>query len=233
MIAPRDDPSLGLAGEGCWRRIGVWSRERPSCVRLPGYGHCLRCPELQAGGRAFFERPHPAGYLAELADRRAAREKPATCETHHALEVMIEGVALGLDLRSLRCVAPLKPVHRVPHRGRGLGRGVVTARGALMPCASLARALGLPADAPVPPHQPIGKDGRLVVLVAGAVGVAVAVSKVLGIRRFAAQALAPAPATFAESDRALLLGALETERGVLLVLDGPALARRLEEGLSR
>jgi len=104
----------------CWNRIGV-NGDR-SCPELPKVTHCRNCPVFATGGNLLFDRPPPAGYADEWADRIARPDAPPAGRTVEA--------------------APVPVVRRVPHQRDRVLAGLVNIRGELLPAVSLRDLLG-------------------------------------------------------------------------------------------
>jgi chemotaxis-related protein WspD len=205
--------------EECWRKIGV-AGDR-SCPELETFIHCRNCPVLAAAARTFFDRPPPPGYLDAW---QAVLEEPETVAESDAMSVLVfrlgtEWLALPTDV--LVEVTPLRPLHRVPHRGGTILEGIVNIRGQLQLCASLHGLLGL---------GPAGRDGEdhgqatarlLVVERAGPTGMerwTLPVDDVAGVHRIVRSALRDVPSTVSHAGtrHALALFALD-DRSVSLL----------------
>ena len=150
-----------LAGDGCWYRIGV-SGDR-SCPELSSFVHCRNCPVFAAAARAFFDRPAPAGYLAEWACWLADTDGLGPCGdvegdgdaedgdtlTHReGVSVLIFRLGaewLAFRTRAVAEVTMPRPVHRVPHRSNRVFAGLVNLQGRAELCISLHGLLGVDA----------------------------------------------------------------------------------------
>lgn len=121
--------------DDCWNRIGV--RGDKSCPLLVEHIHCRNCAVY-------------ASAATRLLDRYALSQ-----DSHERAPVQEQGVGrsmllfrlgeewLALATRCLVEVAPLQPVHSLPHQRSRVLQGVANVRGALVPCLSLADLLDL------------------------------------------------------------------------------------------
>ena len=188
--------------DDCWNRIGV--RGDKSCPRLPEHMHCRNCPVYAAAAVRLLDR------YALQRDEADTLQAPAAMEATRSLLVFRLGEEwLALASRILVEVAPLAPVHALPHpRGRAL-LGVANVRGALLVCLSLIELLGLDGSGG-PAAAAAGRRvaPRMLVLAAAGGNLLAPVDEVDGIHPFDLGLLAAA-----ELDNAL--DAAKCSRGVL------------------
>lgn len=124
----------------CWNRIGV--RGDQSCPELAKVVHCHNCPVFTEAGRRFLNSTSPAGYVDEWTARLATMPEEQDSDLESVLVFRLSDEWLALSVHALEEVTPIRPVHRIPHRG-GLIAGIVNIRGELALCAHLARLLGI------------------------------------------------------------------------------------------
>jgi chemotaxis-related protein WspD len=124
----------------CWNRIGV-NGDR-SCPELPKVTHCRNCPVFATGGNLLFDRPPPAGYADEWADRIARPDAPPAGRTVPVVLFRVAGEWLALDVAFAVEAAPVPVVRRVPHQRDRVLAGLVNIRGELLPAVSLRDLLG-------------------------------------------------------------------------------------------
>lgn len=195
-------------GEGdCWNQIGVWGDR--NCPRLAEVVHCQNCPVFSAAGRRFLDAPSPQGYLEEWTERLASAIELPSSDLLSVVILRLGDEWLALPVSILVEITPIRPVHRVPHRG-GLLAGIVNIRGELHLCVRLGDLLGLePTTGPlgqapptVAPVSPADADpsrrssgGRFVVVRQGSEGWVFPVDEVDQVRRFPLNELRPTPAT--------------------------------------
>ena len=141
-LSPRED---------CWNRIGGGGDR--SCPELVTHVHCRNCGVFEAGGRALLDREPPAGYLAEWAAILAAETVPDPLRREAVVIFRIGAAWLALPAAVFVEISAPRPIRRVPHRTRGILLGLVSIRGEILVCVSLARLLH--------PDGPIGRaDSR-------------------------------------------------------------------------
>ncbi|WP_296943650.1 chemotaxis protein CheW [uncultured Massilia sp.] len=214
--------------DDCWRRIGV-SGDR-SCPELERHAHCRHCPVYAQAAQRSLQRPVDQGYRDAWARELARQAPPAPHTDSAAMAFRIGHEWLAAPLALAASVAPLAPVHRLPHRSRGALLGIVNVGGRLLPAVSLARLLEI--DAAAPP--PLGRHAfpRLLVLSTGAHGFALPVDEVHGVLRHAAADMRPAAATVGHAPSPLLAGVIRDSALEAGLLDAARLRERLE-GLLR
>ena len=185
--------------EDCWNRIGV-SGDR-SCPELETHIHCRNCPVFSVAARQFFDRPAPAGYLAEWTKILAEPTEQAAGDDVSLLIFRLGGEWLALSTRVVAEVTPPRPVHRIPHRSNGIIVGLVNLRGQLQICISLHQLLGVDAKSEHGRNQAepggLPPQPRLVVIRRDSETWAFAADEVPGVHRLARGGLRNVPATLA------------------------------------
>lgn len=212
--------------DDCWRSIGV-AGDR-SCTELARHVHCRNCPRHgDAAGRSL-HRPLDPGYREEWASV-LARPPAADAGTDAAAMLFRVGAEwLAVPLALVAAVAPLAPVHRLPHRSQGGALlGVVGVNGHLLPALSLARLLGITSSS----AQAQGRHtfARLLVL-AGPdrpTSFALPVDEVHGVLRYAGNALRPPAATVGHAPPPLVAGIVGDGEPQAGLLDGTLLMAQL------
>ena len=124
--------------DDCWNRIGVHGDK--SCPRLLELVHCRNCPVYAAAAIRLLDR-----YALQRDELAEVEAQPLAADhaTRSLLVFRLGEEWLALVTRSLVEVAPLSPIHSLPHpRARAL-LGVANVRGTLVACLSLAELLGL------------------------------------------------------------------------------------------
>ncbi|MDR0279930.1 MAG: chemotaxis protein CheW [Paucimonas sp.] len=122
--------------DDCWNRIGVHGDK--SCPLLEEHVHCRNCAVYAAAATRLLDRYA----LAQDAHVRETVED----EVLHGPSLLLFRLGeewLALATRCLAEVAPLQPVHSLPHQRSRVLQGVANVRGALVPCLSLSDLLGL------------------------------------------------------------------------------------------
>lgn len=187
--------------DDCWNRIGV--RGDKSCPRLAEQVHCRNCPVYAAAAIRLLDR-----YALHRDETDTPQAPETTAATRSLLVFRLGEEWLALASRILVEVAPLTPVHALPHpRGRAL-LGVANVRGALVACLSLVELLGLGGSAVSAVAAGGRAAPRMLVFAAAGGNLLAPVDEVDGIHPFDLGQLAAA-----ELDNAL--DAAKCSRGVL------------------
>ncbi|MEO4046777.1 chemotaxis protein CheW [Pseudomonas sp. CAU 1711] len=193
MAEPLDD---------CWNRIGV--RGDQSCPLLAEHIHCRNCPVYSSAALRLLDR-----YALQHDEDDASVEIAEQAVASRSLLLFRLGEEwLALATRVLVEVAPLAPIHSLPHQRTRALLGVANVRGALVACLSLSELLGLEPCAPAAPEAHARIAARLLVLDAPGGHLLVPVDEVQGIQRIALEQL-----TAAERDNRL--DPAKCSRGVL------------------
>ncbi len=123
--------------DDCWNRIGVHGDK--SCPLLAEHIHCRNCSVYSAAATRLLDR-----YALQQDDRDLAHAPVDIDVATRSLLVFRLGEEwLALTTRSLVEVAPLQPIHSLPHQRSRALLGVANVRGALVACLSLVELLGL------------------------------------------------------------------------------------------
>ncbi|MBI4623998.1 MAG: purine-binding chemotaxis protein CheW [Verrucomicrobia bacterium] len=208
----------------CWKRIGIWGDR--SCPELPAYIHCRNCPVYSAGAARLLDAEVPESYLIEHA-RHYARAKPALRPgARSAVIFRLAGEWLALSTAVFREIAPLRPVHSLPHRRDRVVTGVANIRGELLVCVSLAAALGL-TDGPAP-----GAMARLVVISREGDRFVFRTDEIAELCRFDDEDLGPVPATLVHAQATYTRGILTWRERPVGVLDDQLLFYTLNRNLA-
>ena len=122
--------------DDCWNRIGVHGDK--SCPLLEEHVHCRNCAVYAAAATRLLDR-------YALAQDAHVREvvKEQVAQGPSLLLFRLGEEWLALATRCLAEVAPVQPVHSLPHQRSRVLQGVANVRGALVPCLSLSDLLGL------------------------------------------------------------------------------------------
>lgn len=172
----------------CWNRIGV-NGDR-SCAELPQHIHCRNCPVFAAAAQTLFERPAPAGYLAEWTTALGQALPSSECDFVSVVVVRLSDEWLALAAAFLVEVTLPRSIHCVPHRTNRVFRGMVNVRGQLHLCVSLHGVLNIEAPA-------ADARGLLVVVDYQGERWAFLVDEVLGVDRIPRRLLRKVPGTLA------------------------------------
>ena len=126
--------------DDCWNRIGIHGDK--SCPLLIEHIHCRNCAVYSAAATRLLDR-----YALQQEDRgHVSVAVESEVKTRSLLMFRLGEEWLALATRSLVEVAPLQPVHSLPHQRSRALMGVANVRGALVACLSLVELLGLEAS---------------------------------------------------------------------------------------
>jgi chemotaxis-related protein WspD len=234
MSEQMSGPMSGLAvaeGDGCWRRIGV-SGDR-SCAELARHIHCRNCSAYTDAAQRNLRRPVEPGYRETWAQQLARPEAALPVTDAAAMVFRIGADWLAVPFALVASVAPLAPVHRLPHRSDSTLLGIVNVDGKLVAAVSLAGLLGIaPGAAPDAGHTGRRAFARLLVLAFRGHTFALPVDEVQGLARHV-QASLRAPAATVRLAPGTLVSAVLAADGIEAgLLDADLLQTRLE-GLLR
>ncbi|SQF90010.1 CheW-like domain protein [Pseudomonas fluorescens] len=97
--------------DDCWNRIGIHGDK--SCPLLPEHIHCRNCSVYSAAATRLLDR-----YALQQDDQRpqAAAEVESDVVTRSLLMFRLGEEWLGIATRCLVEVAPLQPIHSLPHQ---------------------------------------------------------------------------------------------------------------------
>ena len=197
-----------LAVNDCWNRIG--HRGDRSCEQLAQFTHCRNCPVYAEGARTIMQRALPAGYQRDWATQFAAPEAPPAVTDQSVLVFRIGCEWLGLPARLCITVAQAATAHRLPHRSSPILEGIVSVRGKLYPCMSLAALMAVGAeDAAQPLERKVYP--RLLVMQLGQQAFALPVQALHGVHRYAAPDVLAPPATANQTVHRYLTGVLNID----------------------
>ena len=216
------DPAA--APDLCWKRIGTWGDR--SCPELSVHGHCRNCPVYAAGAARLLDAEVAPEYLAEGARRHAQAKTGTRAGVHSVVVFRIADEWFALPSSLFQEIAPLRPVHSLPHRRDALVSGLVNIRGELLVCVSLPVALGVAASPALPAtarHAVVGRGADRFVFPA---------DEIAGLHRYDDQAVTPVPATLAHAHAVHTRGILHWRERPVGLLDDGLLFRTLSRSLA-
>lgn len=216
--------SLPLAGTtlGCWQQIGVWGNR--SCPELPQAIHCHNCAVFAAAGRRFLDAPTPPGYLDEWTERLGLPDEGGRGKELSVLVFRIAEEWLALPVSFLVEVTPIRPVHRIPHRG-GLLAGMVNIRGELHLCVRLDLLLGISQSEP----SARAENSRFLVIRDESSAWVFAVDEIDQVRSIPIEKLVPAAPTLSRAASHFNKGVFSSSECAVGLLDDERIVHALRE----
>jgi chemotaxis-related protein WspD len=227
--SPDTDLDLTVADtqaiDDCWNRIGIHGDK--SCPLLAEHIHCRNCAVYSAAATRLLDR-----YALAQQDHRHAVAAQADDEvaTRSLLMFRLGEEWLGIATRCLVEVAPLQPIHSLPHQRSRALLGVANVRGALVACLSLVELLGLDSTAGGPSGGRIMP--RMLIIAAQDGPVVVPVDEVDGIHSIDERTLKAASASGTQASARYTQGVLQFKGRSLRWLDEAQLLSAVTRSLS-
>ncbi|BBH44631.1 chemotaxis protein CheW [Pseudomonas sp. KU43P] len=160
--------------DDCWNRIGVHGNKQ--CPLLERHIHCRNCDVYAAAATRLLDR------YALVQDDQVHEARASDAHAGRSLLLFRLGEEwLALATACLAEIAPVQPVHSLPHQRSRVLQGVANVRGALVPCLSLSDLLGVEHLAEQP--RSARAMPRLLILAASGGPVVMAVDEIDGIHR--------------------------------------------------
>ena len=211
--------------DDCWNRIGIHGDK--SCPLLAEHIYCRNCAVYSAAATRLLDR-----YALAQQDHRHAVAAQADDEvaTRSLLMFRLGEEWLGIATRCLVEVAPLQPIHSLPHQRSRALLGVANVRGALVACLSLVELLGLDSTAGGPSGGRIMP--RMLIIAAQDGPVVVPVDEVDGIHAIDERTLKAASASGTQASARYTQGVLQFKGRSLRWLDEAQLLSAVTRSLS-
>ena len=211
----------------CWNSIGI-AGDR-SCPELPVHIHCYNCPVFSAGGRTLLERSPSESQIDEWT-AILAMEKSTEKRSDKAAYIFRVGTEwLGIQANLFVEIVDLLPIRRIPHRHNNVLIGLMSIRGEIHLCFSLADLLGIEAV----DVQSEGKAvPRICVVKKNSFVWGFPVGDVLGLHRFSEDDLEQIPMSVAKAVPRFTSGILTVSNRKIGLLDDELLFHALEKYLS-
>lgn len=214
--------------DDCWNRIGV--RGDRSCERLQSLAHCRHCDIHAEAARSIMQRTVPESYGLEWADYYARAEADRKVLDRSVLVFRIGAEWLALPSAVALGVAEVARPHAVPHRRGGVLAGIVSVKGTIYPCMSLAALLGI-ADEQLPELPGRRAYPRLLLVRLDQHAYAMSIPDLHGMRRFASQDLQPVPTTSGKAIDRYLSGVLPADDARIGLLDHELIGHQFARAL--
>jgi chemotaxis-related protein WspD len=211
--------------DDCWNRIGIHGDR--SCPLLVDHIHCRNCSVYSAAATRLLDRYSLAQeHRVQSQSAQASRE----IKTRSILVFRLGEEWLGLPTRCLVEVAPLQPIHSLPHQRSRALLGVANVRGALVACLSLVELLGLDSTPAV--NQSARIMPRMLIVAAQGGPVVVPVDEVDGIHAMDQRELDSASASGEHANAQYTRGVLQWKARSLRLLDEDQLLSAVTRSLT-
>ncbi len=222
-------PTPRLEIDDCWNKIGV--QGDGSCPELERHIHCRNCPTYTGAAEHLLDSSVPADYLHEWT-LHYARPKTVVETDRRSLFIFRLGAEwLALPVDMIKEIAPLQPVHRLPHRRNGAILGLTNVRGELLVTLSLDLVLGL--EATEAKQEKSGLEKHRLLVIAGEGGpLACPIDEAHGIVLCAARELTEVPATITRATASYSHAVLPWEGRSVGCLDQALLLTALNRSLT-
>jgi chemotaxis-related protein WspD len=173
----------------------------------------------------------PPGYQAEWTGHFAQELEEKNARTRSVVIFRLGREWLALPTAIFKEVAPVRPVHSLPHRRGGVISGVVNVRGELLVCVALDKVLGVePLPAADPDHSQ--STPRLLVVSHRGNRLVFPVEAVHGVHEFAPDELQEVPASVARGSVAYTAAILPWREQTVGCLNEEKLFQTLNRSLA-
>lgn len=201
----------------CWNTRGVWGDR--SCSDLQEHGHCRDCATFSLEGRALLNREAPGNYLAEWASLLAQEREVAGHDKSPVQVFRLMSEWLALPSHCWDEVVAVRPVRPIPHRSNKILLGLVSVRGEVHLCVSVANLLGIEKDESQADAGSRRASRRFCVVRRDNVSWIFPVDEVHGLVSYSENDLGGIPSTVAQSFRKYTRGLLKVAGMSIGVLD--------------
>jgi chemotaxis-related protein WspD len=204
----------------CWKKIGIYGDR--SCPKLKDHGHCRDCAVFSQQGRALFNREAPENYLNEWVSLLAQERETVSRNLNTAQVFRLESEWFALPARCWVEVVGVLPVRHIPHRSNRVLLGMVSVRGEIHLCVSLADLFGIEKDESTSDSNSLRTNPRFCVVRRDNVSWVFPVDEVHGLVSYAESDVAAIPSTLAKSFQKFSRGLLDVSGKKLGLLDDAA-----------
>jgi chemotaxis-related protein WspD len=185
--------------DNCWKRMGVWSSGTERCPILQQVHHCRNCEIYAATGRQLLNRPQSPDYRDALTTTLAEEQPKVQNNARAAFVFKIGQEWLALDVSVIREIAPMAPIHTIPHLSSNILRGLVNIKGKLEICVSIGPVLGIGRCEQAAERIDHIASERLVIAVHEEDIITFPVSEIFGVVRYSEESLKAPPITVSGS----------------------------------
>jgi chemotaxis-related protein WspD len=210
-------PFDGARVHDCWNRIGI--RGDRSCHELERHAHCRNCPVYSTAASTLLDVPLPPDHSQAWAEHFAQPAQAIQTGTHALVVFRIGGEWLALPAHQCIQITEMRPIRTLPHRHNETLLGIVNARGALLPCVSLAALLNIAIDTSSASISTALTRERLLVLSGTSGALAVRTDEVDRVHRFRAEEVTEGPATLTKAKTTFTKGVVCRGEKTIALLD--------------
>lgn len=127
----------------CWKQIGVWGKDEPTCPELQEVIHCRNCEVFTRAGRNLLERELPEDYQDQWGQVLLAKKEEEPEGSIPVVIFRVEGEWMAIPARLFAEITEMRKPHTLPHRKSPVLMGVVNVHGEVHLCISLKQLMGL------------------------------------------------------------------------------------------
>jgi chemotaxis-related protein WspD len=214
----------------CWTTIGI--RGDRSCPDLLKYVHCRNCSRYESAVHDLLNREPPETYIEELTRMIA---EPETKETGQKQAVMVFRLGaewLALPIGLFVELARARPVRSIPHRSNSVFLGLVSIRGDIQLCFSIAGLLEIQPAKDGKKIPPTGLAQRFCVVSRQNQKLVFPADEVHGLGNYAENEIQPVPVTAAETIQKYTLGTIEVNKRQTGLINDELLFTAFERSIS-
>jgi chemotaxis-related protein WspD len=213
----------------CWNKIGVQGSK--TCPELSRYIHCRNCPVFEKNAQLLLDREAPPGYVEEWTEFLAQGKQAEIRDTEVVMVFRIGAEWLALPAALCVEIISVRPLRPIPHHANRILQGIVSVRGEMHLCFSLAELLALDTGAPAVEARSGKSIPRLIVARQDRFGAVFPVDEVMGLQRYAPDAVRAVPATVAHAVPQFSRGLLAADGRDIGLLDENLIFHALEQVL--
>jgi chemotaxis-related protein WspD len=181
-------------------------------------------------GRGLLDRASPENYLREWTELLAQAKETAPSDMVSLIVFRVGSEWFGLNTAVFQRIAPLKDIHRIPHRSGRVLLGLANVDGELLLCASLAGLLMLETPASPPPADE-DLSARLIVVGVGERW-AFPVDEVDAIHHVSLASMSTPPATLKKSTQSFTKSMFEMNGHIVAWLDEKLVLEALKKSVN-
>jgi chemotaxis-related protein WspD len=214
----------------CWNIEGVWGASPEKCEKLHEVTHCRNCEVFEQAARLVFENRPPAGYKQEWSENIRFPQESQESDQVSGIVFRIHDEWFLLDVKCFEKVSDVRPVHCIPHNEDSFVDGLVNIDGAIRLCFSLSDLLGVTRSDVDGVTGGMKVFKRFIVTSIEGSGYVFQADEVKGVERFFKDDLLSTPASYVDSMKGLVPAVINSEIGMLNMLDHQRIHQLIEAG---